>query len=128
MIAAALCIAVGARIVAVPAHAFTLEWLHTIEKVRWEEDYLVAGDWLLLTRARIRGSGAGMEPPPDAVREGSVWSYRPADRWRRSVQLARSEIGVDYRLCIEGVCRPLDKFMPLRGVTTLTACAGTAPQ
>lgn len=122
MIAAALCIAVGARIVAVPAHSFTLEWRHTIEKVRWEEDYLIAGEWLLLTRARIRGSGAGMDPPPDAVRDGTAWSYRPADRWRKSVVLARSEIGDDYRLCIKGECRPFDEFMPARGVTTLAAC------
>ena len=66
-----------------------------------------------------------MEPPPDAVRDGTVWSYRPADRWRKSVLLARSEIGEDYRLCIDGVCRPLDEFVPGRGATTLAACAAT---
>lgn len=122
MIAAALCIAVGARLVTVPTQAFTLEWMHTIEKVRWAEDYLVAGDWLLLTRAHIRGSGAGMEPPGDAVKEGDVWTYRPSDRWRRSVELARSEFGADYRLCFDGLCRPLVEFIPAGQPTTLTAC------
>ena len=124
MIAAALCIAVAAQIVSLPLHSFTLQWQHTVEKVLWEEHYLVAGDWLLLQRARVLGSGAGMEPPPDAVREAKGWSYRPADRWRRSVELARSEFGDDYRLCIQGDCRPLTEFVPARGPTTLTACSG----
>lgn len=122
MIAAALCIVTGAHLVTLPVNAFTLRWRHTIEKVLWEEDYLVAGDWLLLTRARIRGSGAGMDPPPDAVREGDAWSYRPSDRWRREVQLARSTIGEDYTLCVDGACRPLSALVPVGRTTTLAAC------
>jgi len=124
MIAAALCIVAGAHLVTLPVGAFTLRWRHTIEKVLWEEDYLVAGDWLLLTRARIRGSGAGMEPPADAVREGDAWSYRPADRWRREVRLARSEFGEDYGICFDGQCRPLSDIVPVGRATTLSACRG----
>jgi hypothetical protein len=124
MIAAALCIAVGAQIVSLPIRRFTLQWQHTVEKILWEEDYLVVDRWLLLERARILGSGAGMEPPPDSVRAGNTWSYRPADRWRRSVVLARSEFGDDYRLCLEGNCRPLSELITARGPTTLTSCAG----
>jgi hypothetical protein len=123
MIAAALCISAGARIlVTLPVHGFTLQWQHSVEKVLWEEDYFVAGDWLLLTRARVRGSGAGMEPAPDAVRIGDAWSYRPADRWRRSVELARSEHGEDYQLCIDGKCRSLGAMVPAGAPTTLRAC------
>lgn len=124
MIAAALCIAVGAQLVSLPLRRFTLQWQHTVEKVLWEEDYLVVDRWLLLERARIRGSGAGMEPPPGSVLVGDAWSYRPADRWRRSVELARSEYGEDYRLCIEGRCRPLSAIVATPGPTTLTACHG----
>jgi hypothetical protein len=124
MIAAALCIAVGAQVISLPVRSFTLQWQHTVEKVRWEEHYLVAGDWLLLQRASVLGSGAGMEPPPDAVREGKGWSYRPSDRWRKSVQLARSEFGDDYRLCLQDGCRPLAEFVTARGPATLTACTG----
>lgn len=122
MIAAALCISVGAHVVSLPVRRFTLQWRHTVEKVLWEEDYLVAGDWLLLARARIRGSAAGMEPPPDAVKEGEAWSYRPADRWRRSVELARSEHGEDYRLCIDSRCRPLGEVVAAGQATILGAC------
>jgi hypothetical protein len=124
MIAAALCIVAGAHLVTLPVSAFTLRWRHTIEKVLWEEDYLVAGDWLLLTRARVRGSGAGMEPPAGAVREGDAWSYRPADRWRRAVRLARSEFGEDYGICFDGQCRPLSDIVPAGRATTLSACRG----
>jgi hypothetical protein len=123
MIAAALCISVGTQLVRLPVTAFTLQWQHTVEKVLWEEDYLIAGDWLLLSRARIRGSGAGMEPPPDAVRDGAAWSYRPANRWYRSIELARSAVGADYRLCADRRCRSLEEIVP-RGVTTLAACEG----
>jgi hypothetical protein len=122
MIVAALCITVGAQMISLPARSFTLQWQHTVEKVLWEEDYLVVGDWLLLERARVLGSGAGMEPPPDAVRQGQGWSYRPADRWRQSVQLARSEYGDDYRLCVQGDCRPLSDVVAARGPTTMVAC------
>ena len=128
MIAAALCITVGAQMISLPVHSFTLQWQHTVEKVLWEEDYLVAGDWLLLERARVLGSGAGMEPTPDAVRVGKGWSFRPADRWRQSMQLARSEFGDDYRLCIQSDCRPLSDLVAARGTTTLAACAGANAQ
>jgi len=123
MIAAALCISVGAQLVRLPVTAFTLQWRHTVEKVLWEEDYLVAGDWLLLSRARILGSGAGMEPPPDAVRDGNAWSYRPSARWHHRIELARSSFGEDYRLCVDRTCRPLEEIVA-RGVTTLAACNG----
>lgn len=122
MIAAALCISVATKVVALPTETFTLRWQHTVEKTLWEEDYVVAGGWLLLTRARIRGSGAGMEPPDGAVKDGDGWSYRPADRWHRSVALARSEFGDDYELCIRQSCRRLGDIIGGRGVTTLQPC------
>lgn len=128
MIVAALCITVGAQMISLPVRSFTLQWQHTVEKVLWEEDYLVVGGWLLLERARVLGSGAGMEPPPDAVRQGQGWSYRPADRWRQSVQLARSEYGDDYRLCIQGDCRPLSDVVTARGPATMFACPDTNAQ
>ena len=123
-IVAALCITVGAVMVALPARTFTLKWQHTVEKVVWEEDYLVAGEWLFLTAARVRGSGAGMDPPPQAVRSGDGWSYRPEARWHRTLQLARSEFGDDYTLCIDARCRPLAELVraPL-APTTLAPCS-----
>lgn len=126
MIAAALCVVVGAALHLLPADRFTLRWQHTVEKVEWEEDYLVAGDWLYVAGARVRGSGAGMEPPPGAVKLGDAWHYRPAERWLRQLQLARSEFGRDYALCMGADCRPLSEIAPL-GPTTLRPCSAGAP-
>ena len=57
----------------VAAQRFTLAWTHSIERVRWEEDYevraaTVNGEPVLhALMSRVRGSAAGMEPGPDAV-------------------------------------------------------------
>jgi len=127
MIASALCIVVGTALVSVPAQRFTLRWQHTVEKILWEEDYIVAGEWLYLSGARVQGSGAGMEPPPDAVKVGTAWHYRPPQRWHREVKLARSAFGSDYELCVDGDCRPLASWAPSPlAPTTLSACSGTA--
>jgi hypothetical protein len=122
--AAALCMAAGAMQINLPVRSFTLRWQHSIEKVAWAEDYEVAGAWLHLSQARIRGSGAGMEPPPGATLIDGVWHYRLDNPWRREIVLARSEYVPDYELCIQGKCRPLTYWLPIAaGATTLTPCA-----
>jgi hypothetical protein len=128
VIASALCIVVGTALHTFPARSFTLRWQHTVEKVFWEEDYVVAGEWLYLSGARVRGSGAGMEPPPDAIKVGAAWHYRPPQRWHRELKLARSEFGSDYELCIDGTCRPMSGWIPgAPAATTLSPCPGSAP-
>ena len=124
----ALCLSAGpAPPVAIATQHFTLRWQHSIEKTAWEEDYVLAGNWLLLSGARIHGSGAGMEPPPTAVLQGGVWHYRIADPWRRELVLARSEFVRDYELCLQQRCRPLSDWLPVAaGTTTLQTCT-TAP-
>lgn len=126
MIAAALCLAAAGWAtvrVPLPAGRFTLEWTHSIEKIAWDEDYLVAGGWLYLDEARVRGTGAGMEVPQGARRDGGVYRYRPALRWFRELRLTRSTYTADYRLCIGGRCRPLSDWMPVEtGLTVATAC------
>jgi hypothetical protein len=124
---AVLCLAAqgvhGAQ-VTLPASAFTLRWQHSIEKIEWAEDYLVAGTWLYLRRAHIRGSGAGMEPPAGAWFDNGVWHYRPDDPWRRELLLARSGFVPDYELCIGDDCRRLTHWLPLSaGPTTLKPCS-----
>jgi hypothetical protein len=127
MIATALCIVVGTALHTLPARSFTLRWQHTVEKVAWEEDYIVAGEWLYLAGARVRGSGAGMEPPRDAIRVGDAWHYRPKERWLREVKLARSEFGADYELCIDQACKPLASWAPAPlAPTTLAVCAASS--
>jgi hypothetical protein len=122
--AAALCLVAGTLQVALPVTSFTLRWRHSIEKVRWAEDYEVVGGWLHLSQARIRGSGAGMEPPEGATLIEGAWHYRLADPWRREVVLARSPFAPDYELCVRCRCEPLERWVPVSaGPTTLRACA-----
>jgi len=128
---AALCLAAGALQVSLPVSSFTLRWQHSIEKTEWAEDYEVAGTWLHLSQARIRGSGAGMEPPPGSVLVNGVWHYRLADPWRRELLLARSEFVPDYELCLgELGCRRMSHWLPVAaGTTRVSACAaGDAPR
>lgn len=101
-----LCLAAAALTVALPLQTFTLAWTHSIEKIRWEEDYRIVGRQLELVEARIRGSGAGMEPPDGAVLKSGVWHYKPALPLLERLRLARSTFVADYLLCWDGVCHP----------------------
>jgi hypothetical protein len=125
---AALCLAAGTMYVSLPVSSFTLRWTHSIEKIEWDEDYEIAGKLLHLSQARIRGSGAGMDPPPNAQLLNGVWHYRLADPWRREIVLARSTYVPDYEVCFEGLCHRMTEWLPISaGPTTLTACASSPP-
>jgi hypothetical protein len=118
----------GADPVFVAGQRFTLAWTHSIEKTRWEEDYRVVVDGgavrLHATEARIRGSGAGMEPPPGAVLRDGWYAYRPPEAWPAQLLLSRSGFVADYELCIDSrACRPIAHWLPSDGgATRLRAC------
>lgn len=95
--------------VSIPADSFTLSWTHSVEKTRWEEDYVVRDARLILTAARVQGAGAGMEP--GGVRRGAFWEYRPKLPPLQSITLANSAYAADYQLCAAGVCRPLHAWL-----------------
>ena len=61
-----LCLASAGLVKALSIATFTLAWTHSIEKTDWQEDWRVTPEGLVLTQARVKGSGAGMEPPPGA--------------------------------------------------------------
>lgn len=107
-----LCLGVGAVVLsALPVEAFTLAWTHSIEKIRWEEDYRVGAAGLRLAEARVRGTGAGMEPPAGALLREGVWHYTPGLGAIARLSLARSGAVADYELCVAGVCRPLAGYL-----------------
>jgi hypothetical protein len=102
-----ICVLVGALHWSMPTGDFTLAWTHSVEKVRWEEDYVLKGRMLSLQAARIRGSGAGMEPPADAVWRDGAWHYTPASTPLARLVLANSSFGGHYDICFAGDCRAL---------------------
>jgi hypothetical protein len=115
----------------VPADHFTLAWTHSIEKVRWEEDYAVVASTtpgqppvLQALTARVQGSAAGMEPPEDAVPRNGWYEYTPRMWSPTGLRLTRSVYTADYEWCSKGLCVPLGQLLPSDGdITLLTPCA-----
>ncbi|MFN3987220.1 MAG: DUF1850 domain-containing protein [Rhodocyclaceae bacterium] len=106
------CVASGLLATELALSAFTLGWTHSIEKVRWEEDWRVEAGALVLVEGRVHGSGAGMEPPDGAELVGGVWRYRPPLRVPR-LSLAHSPFVRGHEVCDgDGRCRPLADWLP----------------
>lgn len=96
---------------ALPLREFTLAWSHTVEKIRWEEDYRVTVDGLALGEARVKGSGAGMEIPENAVRGDGVWRYQRALPPLQPLRLARTPEAGDYELCFDAACHAFSEWL-----------------
>ncbi|HJV97431.1 MAG TPA: DUF1850 domain-containing protein [Albitalea sp.] len=105
-----LCIAAGGIVTALAIESFTLAWTHSIEKIRWEEDYRVEATQLRLTEARVRGSGAGMEPPAGSRFEHGVWRYTPELPALPRLRLTQSTYATGYELCHDGRCEALTRY------------------
>ncbi|WP_075215179.1 DUF1850 domain-containing protein [Mongoliimonas terrestris] len=121
----ALCLAGGGALVKIAATAFTLGFVHSIEKIPIVDAFVVAADGLTLVESRIKGSGAGTEPAPDARLQDGWYVWTPADGHRDALVLRRSGVSGtgDWTLCANGACRPLGALLP-QGAdpVTLTAC------
>jgi hypothetical protein len=107
-----ICLAAGAVIVPLMGDAITLAWMHSVEKVLWEEDWRSGPQGLSMTEARVRGSGAGMEPPPDARFVGGAWAWKPQVPPQSEIILRRSGATADWRVCVSGRCRPMSDYVP----------------
>ncbi len=105
----------------------TLAWTHSIEKIRWEEDYRREGNALRLVEARVRGTGAGMEPPAGAVLKAGAWHYTPALPPLPGIRLTHSPYVPDYVVCSADTCQSIAAWLPglpEQGVVEMLPCAG----
>ncbi len=109
-----LCVASAVAALSLAGNAFVLSWTHSVERTEWQEHWLVVeGGRLQMDWARVKGSGAGMEPAPDAVLRDGWWVYRPKLPPQTSVTLAVSGATVDgWRLCVDGgACHDIEKLV-----------------
>lgn len=121
----ALCIAGAGLAARLLASTFTLTWTHTVEKIPWEETWRIEPAALVLTQARIKGSGAGMEPP-DGAKHIDGWYVWTPENPRRDKIVLRNRTGIgDWTLCLDGkTCAPLERFLgSLADPTVLTPCS-----
>ncbi len=122
-----LCLAAGDVVLRLALGAFTLVWTHSVERVDWEEDWRVDPAGLVLVESRVRGSGAGMEPGPDARLEDGAFRFRPALPPLPELVLARAPGVGDWRLCDPSGCRPLTSLLPEDGAPVrLSPCPRAA--
>ncbi|HSF62770.1 MAG TPA: DUF1850 domain-containing protein, partial [Paracoccaceae bacterium] len=101
------CLMVGAVAMTLAAPAFSLHWTHSVEKVEWVEHWAVLPATLRLTRAAVKGSGAGMEPAPDAVLQGGWWVWHPGTEVPELRLAASGATGAGWRLCDGATCHDL---------------------
>jgi hypothetical protein len=108
---------------------FTLEWRHSVQKTLWVEHYRADGATLVLDTASVEGTGAGMEPPPVAVRHDGEWIWYPQTRLPE-LRLTHSSYVPDYTLCgPAGACRTLAGLvgpLPDGAVVTVHTCSWIA--
>ncbi len=117
-----LCLASGGVKAVLAIASFTLAWQHSVEKIRWEENYRVEADVLVLEEARVQGSGAGMEPPLASSFKDGFWRWQPKQPMPELL-LTRSEFTPDYQFCSEDRCQSLTEIVPpAKTVTRLWAC------
>jgi hypothetical protein len=120
-----LCLASAGVVKMLSVAAFTLAWTHSIEKVGWQEDWRVTPQGLELVQARVKGSGAGMEPPPEARLVDGWFQWQPKRAAMPQVVLGNSGAAGEWRLCHDGSCKTLSEILgrPVGSdVTTMSAC------
>ena len=120
-----VCLSGGGVVAKLAVAAFTLAWTHTIEHTKWQEDWRVAGHELVITAARVQGSGAGMDPGPGAVLKDGFWEWHPQHiPPRHQILMRRAPQAGDWRLCIAGTCHAFAHWLPAAAdPVTLTPCA-----
>ncbi|MBX3529565.1 MAG: DUF1850 domain-containing protein [Rhizobiaceae bacterium] len=104
----AICLIAAGKATAVAISAFTLSWTHSVQKTEWREDWRLAPAGLQLVEARVKGSGAGMEPPEGSVLKDGWWIYVPAlPTLPRLVLASSGATASGWTLCGEAGCNEI---------------------
>lgn len=88
------------------AAAFSLSWTHSVERTRWEESWHVKSDGMQIFEARVKGSGAGIDPPDGSVLKNDWWTFHPKLPSQKRLVLASSgATGGGWKFCTESGCK-----------------------
>ncbi|MFZ5680293.1 MAG: DUF1850 domain-containing protein [Bradyrhizobiaceae bacterium] len=120
-----LCLATAGVVKSLAVAAFTLSWTHSVEKIDWQEDWRVTPQGLEIVEARVKGSGAGMEPPPEARLADGWFRWKPQLPILPEVALGNSGLAGEWRVCRDGACQDLSAILgrPIgTAVTTMSVC------
>lgn len=102
------CLLAGIAVIALSGEDFRLEWTHSVEHVTWREYWQIEDDGLRLTKAAVKGSGAGMEPGPGAQLENGWWVWTPdLPVQPRLILAASGATGDAWHLCDGENCRDI---------------------
>ncbi|MCO4316459.1 DUF1850 domain-containing protein [Phyllobacterium sp. 21LDTY02-6] len=103
-----LCLLAAGKTITIAATAFTLSWTHSVEKTRWQESWTVGEEALQIVEARVKGSGAGMEPPPGSELKDGWWIFKPDVPPQKKLVLASSgTTSAGWEFCAAGDCREI---------------------
>jgi hypothetical protein len=105
-----LCVIAGAKTLTLAVSVFTLSWMHSVEHTGWQEDYKITpAHQLRITEARVKGSGAGMDPPEGSVLKDDWWVYTPKLKPIPALHLGSSgATGDGWHLCSPQMKKCLD--------------------
>ena len=120
-----LCLASAGALKTLALAAFTLAWTHSVEKTDWQEDWRITARGLELVQARVKGSGAGMEPPLEARLVDGWFQWQPKRAAVPQLVLGNSGAAGEWRICADGHCRTLSEIFehPIgANVTVMSAC------
>jgi hypothetical protein len=103
-----VCIVSGLKTSVHAISFFTLTWLHSVEKTEWQEDWVVENNNLKIIEARIKGSGAGMDPPTGSYLKNGWWVYKPQLKPTNEILLSNSKIETtNWKICYHGKCESI---------------------
>jgi hypothetical protein len=102
------CLMVAGASIWLANQVFTLEWTHSVERTAWRETWMVEPAGLRLGEAAVKGSGAGMDPAPEARLIDGWYVWHPDTPPLAVLHLAASgATGGGWTLCADGTCRTL---------------------
>lgn len=120
-----LCVATAGVVKSLAVASFMLSWTPSADNTEWQEDWRVTPQGLEIVEARVKGSGAGMEPLPDAPLIDGWFRWKPQLPVLPEVVLRNSGLVGEWRLCTDGKCQGLSAILgrPLSAaVTTMSVC------